>query len=46
MTAMFEYLDDPRFNQAVVLPPDPAAGRLAPFKIKYADYGYQDEAHS
>lgn len=41
-----EHLDDPRFNQIMVLSPDPAVGRFTPFKIKYADYGYRnDEVH-
>lgn len=38
-----DFLNDPRFNQTFeYIPPGSTAG---PFKIKYADYGYRNEAH-
>ncbi|EFX04945.1 interferon-induced GTP-binding protein mx2 [Grosmannia clavigera kw1407] len=39
------YCDDPRFSRTFVLPPNPANGRPNPFTVKYADYGYRNEAH-
>jgi hypothetical protein len=39
-------LDDPRFRQTFSLPADASRGRTSPFTIKYADYGYRNEAHS
>ncbi|KAK3331832.1 hypothetical protein B0T19DRAFT_355064 [Cercophora scortea] len=38
-------IHDPRFNRTFELPADPSQGRHTPFKIKYADYGYRNEAH-
>lgn len=38
-------LDDPRFNRFFELPANPGAGRDTPFKVKYTDYGYRNEAH-
>jgi hypothetical protein len=44
MTAPTDYVNDPRFSQTFQLPADPANGRNSPFKVKYADYGYRNEA--
>ncbi|KAH6851074.1 hypothetical protein B0I37DRAFT_445003 [Chaetomium sp. MPI-CAGE-AT-0009] len=38
-----DFLDDPRFNRVFVY--TPADNTSPPFKIKYADYGYRNEAH-
>lgn len=42
MSALRYYLDDPRFSRTFELPA--ANGRTSPFKVKYADYGYRNEA--
>ncbi|KAK3297801.1 uncharacterized protein B0H64DRAFT_458349 [Chaetomium fimeti] len=39
-----DFLDDPRFNR--VFEYTPPGTTSPPFKIKYADYGYRNEAHS
>lgn len=39
-----DYINDPRFSQTFELAPDPDRGRTNPFKVKYADYGYRNEA--
>jgi hypothetical protein len=39
------FVDDPRFSRTVELAPDAANGRNDPFRVKYADYGYRNEAH-
>ncbi|KAF4981444.1 hypothetical protein FZEAL_2756 [Fusarium zealandicum] len=41
--AVDDFLQDPRFNQTFELPTDPGRNRLS-IKVKYADYGYRDEA--
>jgi len=38
-------VNDPRFNQTFQLPADPANGRAKPFTVRYADFGYRNEAH-
>lgn len=41
-----DYVLDPRFSRTFELPAGPASnGRTGPFKVKYADYGYRNEAH-
>ncbi|GAB1312489.1 hypothetical protein MFIFM68171_02699 [Madurella fahalii] len=45
MVTPADYVNDPRFNRTFELPADPANGRTRPFKVKYADYGYRNEAH-
>ena len=45
MASTSGFLDDPRFSQTFEIPPNPAEGRASPFRVKYADYGYRNEAH-
>ncbi|KXX82332.1 hypothetical protein MMYC01_201299 [Madurella mycetomatis] len=46
MVAPVDYVLDPRFSRTFELPADPASnGRTGPFKVKYADYGYRNDAH-
>ncbi|KAM7197309.1 hypothetical protein V8F20_006663 [Naviculisporaceae sp. PSN 640] len=42
-----DYIQDPRFNHTIELPPSSftAEGRSGPFKVTYADYGYRNITH-
>jgi hypothetical protein len=42
MTVPRDYVDDPRFSKTFELPA--GNGRTSSFKVKYADYGYRNEA--
>ncbi|KAK0711911.1 hypothetical protein B0H67DRAFT_491118 [Lasiosphaeris hirsuta] len=47
MTALVDYVNDPRFSQTFELPANPHAARggTGPFKVTYADFGYHHEGH-
>lgn len=37
------YVNDPRLNRTFQLPADPSRGRLQPFQVSYADFGFHRE---
>lgn len=45
MADQADYLDDPRFSRTFEWPADAENDRPKPFKVKYADYGYRNEAN-
>ena len=45
MAEFSAFISDERFSRVFELPGDPASGRTGPFRVKFADYGYRNEAH-
>ena len=45
MAPLAEFFNDPRFNRTFELAADAANGRPRPLTVKYADFGYRNEAH-